>query len=114
MADKGEGARQATILSYSSGKPTSPDSKVLYIKRQLCTRHWGAEAASSVLSAEAQIHVGKRNGEGGRNIRATVGPQTMSQTNMVGLGVGHPCTRHSEYAVSDCCWATLKCLSRQY
>ena len=89
MADKGEGARQATILSYSSGKPTSPDSKVLYIKHQLCTRHWGAEAASSVLSAEAQIHVGKSNGEGGRNIRATAGPQTMSQTNTVGLGVDH-------------------------
>ena len=40
-----------------------------------------------MLSAEAQIHVGKSNGEGGRNTRATAGPQTMSQTNTGGLGV---------------------------
>ena len=113
LADRGEGARQASILSYSSGNqrvqttkpcisntssaPATGELRLLLQCFQLKPRSpWGGEMGKEVGIAGPQL------------VHKPWGRQTW-QDQVWALLVPY-----SEYAVSDCCWATLKCLSRQY
>lgn len=74
LADRGEGARLATILSHSSGKPTSPDRAKYHISNTSSAPDTGGLRLLQVLSTEAQICLGTEKWERRWKIRVTAGP----------------------------------------